>query len=248
MTDAYLKPLWAAPDNVRSLISTRKGGFSSEAYEGFNLALHVGDDPEIVIKNRQLLRQELPSEPVWLNQVHGTQVFDVDEYKGGLIDADAAVTSEANRVLTIMTADCLPVLFSDLSGNVVGVAHAGWRGLCAGVLENTIKLMRQKLKNETAQIVAYLGPAIGPTRFEVGQDVFDAFVGSDDLAAQAFIKSNREGKYMANLYLLARQRLIKMGVIDIQGGRDCTYLDSRFYSYRRNSITGRMASCIWIKA
>jgi polyphenol oxidase len=246
MSNAYLKPAWSAPSRVKSLVTTRNGGMSIQGYESFNLALHVGDDPATVIKNRELLQEELPSEPIWLNQVHGTQVCDVDEYKGGLIDADAAVTSQINRVLTIMTADCLPVLLSDQYGQVIGAAHAGWRGLCSGVLENTLALMRRKLKDESVQIVAYLGPAIGPSCYEVGQEVFDAFVSHDDLASQAFVKTEKAGKYMANLYILAKQRLASMGVVDVHGGADCTYSDSRFYSFRRNPVTGRMATCVWI--
>ena len=245
MSNAFLRPNWSAPKTIQSLITTRSGGLSNQGFESFNLALHVGDDPAVVIKNRELLQQELPSEPIWLNQVHGTQVCDVDEHKGGLIDADAAVTSQSNTVLTIMTADCLPVLLSDQYGSVIGAAHAGWRGLCAGILENTVALMRQKLKDDSAQIVAYLGPAIGPTCFEVGQEVFDAFIGHDALASEAFVPAEGAGKYMANLYILAKQRLANVGVTDVKGGGDCTYSDLRFYSYRRNPVTGRMATCIW---
>ncbi len=250
-----ITPDWIdLPPNIGALSTTRRGGTSAPPYDdgagggGMNFGNHVGDDPEQVGRNRELLRRLLPAEPVWLGQVHGTQVVDAGKAAAGAgpIEADASITTEPGVVCAIQTADCLPVLFCDLAGTVVGAAHAGWRGLAHGVLENTIARMRA---SGAADIIAWLGPAIGPTRFEVGKDVYDAFVDHDRGASTAFRpREDHPGKYFADIYALARRRLAANGVSRVDGGRLCTMNDtSRFYSYRRDGVTGRMASLIWLK-
>jgi hypothetical protein len=244
-------PAWSAPSNVGTLSTSRRGGVSKAPYDdgagggGLNLGTHVGDDPEAVRANRALLRRLLPSEPAWLSQVHGAAVLDattVDQAP----QADACIATEAGQVCAIQTADCLPVLFCDVAGTVVGAAHAGWRGLAQGVLENTLSRMRAA---GAIDILAWLGPAIGPQNFEVGEDVFAAFVGRDDRMGGAFAPiPGKEGKYLADIFALARVTLQKAGVNQVFGGGLCTVSDrSRFYSYRRDRTTGRMASLIWLK-
>jgi polyphenol oxidase len=244
------------PHGIGSLSTTRAGGVSRSPYGdgcgngGLNLGMHVGDDPADVQKNRVLLRAALPAEPVWLTQVHGNSVIDADALNDAeQIDpqeADAIVASMPGRVCIIQTADCLPVLFCSTDGKVVGAAHAGWRGLAAGVLENTIRQMRRKGAQE---ITAWLGPAIGPQKFEVGRDVVDAFVTIDAGNAAAFQENQASTKkYLADIYLLAIMALRRENVSKISGGGFCTVTEERrFYSYRRDGITGRMASLIWIK-
>jgi hypothetical protein len=251
MDGNWISPEWQAPGNVSALSTTRQGGVSAGPYgdagggDGLNLGMHVADDPDCVRRNRALLRVALPSEPAWLNQVHGNTVVDAAKVSAP-VDADASFTAQPGIVCVVQTADCLPVLFSDSGGKVVGAAHAGWRGLASGVLENTVQQMRDA---GAENILAWLGPAIGPGRFEVGQDVFDAFTRQDSAAAQAFKQvPAMPGKYLADIYLLARQRLEWHGVTQISGGGFCTVSDSaRFYSFRRDRITGRMASLIWLK-
>lgn len=240
MTD-LLVPDWPAPSNIRALVTTRSGGVSVAPYESFNLGAHVGDAPEAVAENRLRLRRQLPSEPVWLDQVHGTRVLDAD-HASGIVAADAALARGAGVVCTVMTADCLPVLFCDDSGAVVAAAHAGWRGLAAGVLEATVA--RMAVAPEC--VLAWMGPAIGPTAFEVGGEVRDAFVAADPGAAEAFVSSHLPGKWLADLFLLARRRLVRAGVVRVYGGGVCTVTDQkRFYSYRRDGVTGRFASMVW---
>ncbi|HJV52132.1 MAG TPA: peptidoglycan editing factor PgeF [Noviherbaspirillum sp.] len=249
----YLVPDWkTAPANVVALSTTRIGGVSQAPYDdgkgggGLNLGTHVGDDPEHVRRNRALLRALLPAEPAWMSQVHGTRVVDAAEAAQGVPEADACIASRPGVVCVIQTADCLPVLFCDSGGSVVGAAHAGWRGLAHGVLGNTVARMRDAGARE---ILAWLGPAIGPERFEVGQEVFEAFVGRDVSLASAF-KPNpaRPGKYWADIYAMARKILTDAGVHQVYGGGLCTVMDTqRFYSYRREKLTGRMASLIWLK-
>jgi polyphenol oxidase len=239
-------PDWPAPANVKALFTTRRGGVSAAPFDSLNLGLHVGDDPQLVAENRRLVVSHMPDTPVWLNQVHGTHVAHVSadiDYRD-LAPADAAVTQVANSVCGVMVADCLPVLFCDISGSHVGAAHAGWRGLAAGVLERTVEAMNV----EPEKIMAWLGPAIGPTAFEVGQEVVDEFVRHDSAAVDAFrARPGMTGKYLADIYLLARRRLKFAGVSLIYGGGECTVLDSaRFFSYRRDGKTGRMAAFIWI--
>lgn len=248
----FLIPEWPQlSPRIGALMTLRAGGVSHAPYDdgqgggGLNLGLHVGDDAKLVQQNRQILNQVLPHSPVWLNQIHGIRVVDAATVQG-IPDADASVTDQPQVVCTIMTADCLPVLFADQEGKVVGAAHAGWRGLVGGVLEQTLQAMRDKGAGE---ISAWLGAAIGPERFEVGQDVFDAFATKNKLFEQGFRPiPDRNGKYWADIYLLAQITLQQNAVKHIYGGEWCTVKDiDRFYSYRRDQTTGRMASCIWIK-
>lgn len=243
----FIEPQWAAPSNVVAYVTTRKGGVSEAPYGTLNLGDHVGDPLENVLANRSRLRSSIPSEPLWLRQVHGTAVSTPNNR---LAQADAIVSCVPGEVLAIMTADCLPVLFSNISGTVIGAAHAGWRGLCAGVLENTVSQMRLLSNQKDERIVAWFGPAIGPKAFEVGQDVLDAFRASGiPFSDDAFLSIvEKPGKYLANIYLLAKSRLTLTGVHQISGGNFCTVeQDQEFFSYRRDGVTGRFASLIWIK-
>jgi hypothetical protein len=238
----FLLPDWPAPAHVRAAVSLRIGGISGGGHAGFNLASHVGDDPAAVHGNRQLLCRclTLPAEPLWLEQVHGCEV--AGACHGPTPRADASVTQQRGDVRAVLTADCLPVLFTNRWGTVAGVAHAGWRGLAAGVLEATVAA----LGCAPAEVLAWLGPAIGPQAFEVGEDVRAAFLAHDPAAAGAFV-SSRPDHYHCDLYALASQRLTGCGVTTIYGGGFCTYSDSqRFFSYRRDRITGRMATLIWL--
>ena len=272
-------PEWPAPKNVKALQTTRHGGVSSTPYDSFNLGIHVGDMPLAVARNRMLLEPLLPSEPVWLKQVHGTVVasaHDADCWP----EADACVSSRAGAVCVVMTADCLPVLLCDEQGSVVGAVHAGWRGLCDGVMEQTVRAMN--VQPDT--LMAWLGPAIGMQKFEVGDKVRAAFIVKQPQAAAAFIPSPPaplveqlairldhqktmpkslvipqageggalapgEGeKYLADIYQLARLRLNALGITRIYGGGLCTYTDhERFFSYRRDGVTGRMGTFIWLE-
>ncbi len=235
-------PDWPAPANVGSLQTLRGGGCSPAPWESFNLGDHVGDDPLRVAANRASLRALLPADPVWLQQVHGTAAVDIAK-TGKTVEADAAFCHEPGRVCAVMTADCLPVLFCDRAGTVVAAAHAGWRGLLAGVLEACIDTMHV----DSGEILAWLGPAIGVQSFEVGAEVRDAFVARDGAASAAFHPQGND-KWLADLAMLARQRLNSAGVTAIYGGELCTFADSqRFFSYRRDGVTGRMASLIWLR-
>lgn len=240
----FITPNWPAPANVKALQTTRVGGVSHPPFESLNLGAHVSDDAIAVAKNRQLLSPHLPSEPVWVNQVHGVEVIDAAQ-STCLQNADASFTTQQNVVCVTMTADCLPVLLCDKAGTVVAAVHAGWRGLCDGAIEATVN----KLPVEQSEILAWLGPAIGPNAFEVGDDVRQQFIQQDKRAEQAF-KPHRD-KWLCNMYLIARQRLNKMGVTQIYGASIdedfCTYTDeARFFSFRRDNVTGRMASLIWL--
>ena len=237
----FIQPNWPAPQNVKCLSTTRTGGVSVAPYTSLNLGVHVGDDLDHVQVNRQRLGQDLPSQPLWLNQVHGTYVAQASNYRG-VCDADASVADAVNQVCTVMTADCLPVLLCNTQGTQVAAAHAGWRGLLDGVLENTINELEQ-----ADQVMVWLGPAIGPEAFEVGQEVKDAFTAKNPASAACFKPSNNANKWLADLYSLARLRLKGAGVKQVYGGEFCTFTDeSRFFSYRRDGVTGRMASCIWL--
>jgi hypothetical protein len=237
----YIYPDWPAPAQVQALSTLRAEGVSTGVYRGLNLGTHVGDSPIDVAQNRYLLREDLPSEPKWLAQAHGTTVAYADNLHE-LVTADAAIANKGNTVCTVMTADCLPVLFCAQDGSVVGAAHAGWRGLLAGVLEETVAAMACP----AADIMAWMGPAIGATAFEVGGEVRAAFVADMPSAASAF-RGVGSNKWMADIYALARLRLKQIGVTQVYGGDFCTYSDAeRFYSYRRDGVTGRMASLIWI--
>lgn len=279
-----LIPDWPAPANVRTLQTTRQGGISSAPYDSFNLGDHVGDAPLAVERNRILLNTLLPSEPVWLEQVHGTVVANADR-ASCLPQADACIARHRAAVCVVMTADCLPVLLCDTQGSVVGAAHAGWKGLAAGVIEATVQAMDVAPQD----LMAWLGPAISREAFEVGDEVRALFVDADPLASAAFTPSPcaegslrsggeptglplagvrgewvdsslplgervpvraREGvKYMADIYALARLRLNALGITRIYGGDHCTYRDhERFFSYRRDGVTGRMGTFIWLSS
>lgn len=238
----WLIPDWPAPPRVRARITTRKGGESRHRYASFNLGLGVGDDPQLVLNNRDRLRTGLPDEPLWLRQVHGATVVEA-ESAGREPCADGAVTSSPKIVLVVLTADCLPVLICDHEGGAVGAVHAGWRGLAAGVIESAVG----RIGVAPSRLMAYLGPGISAAAYEVGPEVREAFVSGDPRAARAFA-DGKPGKYFADLCLLARQRLEKAGIMDVYGGNYCTYADrERFFSHRRDGETGRMASLIWLQ-
>ncbi len=240
----WIEPDWPTPLRVHALTTTRRGGYSLPPYAGLNLASHVGDDPAAVAANRNRLSAELglPNEPLWLTQVHGCEVADTLLAKPGC-QADAAIASAPGEVCAVLTADCLPVLFCDRAGTRVAAAHAGWRGLAAGVLEITL----ERLALPPEEILAWLGPAIGPQAFEVGGEVVAAFVTGDPGAMAGFRQVTAE-RWYADLYALARRRLQARGVEQITGGDYCTFSDAeRFYSYRRDGRTGRMASLIWLR-
>lgn len=244
MNERRIIPDWPAPANVRALQTTRDGGVSVGAYASLNLGDHVGDDPVAVARNRALLCATLPVEPVWLKQVHGNIVADAD-HAVGVPDADASVARRAGAICAVMTADCLPLLLCDEAGTVVAAAHAGWRGLAGGVAEATVKAMNVAPE----RLLVWLGPAIGPAAFEVGDEVRQAFTAHDPEAAKAFVPSPALGtqKWLADIYLLARQRLALLGVKRVYGGGLCTFTDAqKFYSYRRDCATGRMASLVWL--
>ncbi|MDD5177131.1 MAG: peptidoglycan editing factor PgeF [Sterolibacterium sp.] len=241
-------PNWGAPPRVHALVTTRTGGVSSGPYASFNLATHVGDDPVCVAANRQRLREgacRLPAEPLWLQQVHGIRVRVAEhaDDSAELVTADGCIARSRGLVCAVLTADCLPLLFCAEDGSVIGAAHAGWRGLAAGIVEACVAAMAV----EPGQMLAWLGPAIGPAAFEVGGEVRDTFCCQDAAAERAFLPQAKN-KWLCDLVLLARQRLAKLGVRRVSGGEWCTFSDaSRFYSYRRDGITGRMASLIWLE-
>ncbi len=247
---------WAAPPGVRALVTTRAGGVSVAPRDALNLGNHVGDAEQAVMENRSRLRQgaALPAEPRWLNQVHGIAVADLDALPLDKVpQADAALTTTRGTVCAVLTADCLPVFLAAEDGSGVAIAHAGWRGLAAGVVEGTVAALRKRA-GSGAQLVAWLGPAISAQHFEVGVDVRDAFLAADARAAAAFV-TGREGRWSCDLYALARQRLAAAGVHQVGGGTACTYAEeTRFFSHRRDvqhrglASTGRIASLIWMQA
>jgi YfiH family protein len=250
---SFIKANWPAPATIHTLVTTRNGGISNAPYETLNLGDHVGDQVPRVLGNRQILRKHLPQEPLWLKQTHSTVVSTPAtraQNPDRPLEADAAVTDIANEVLVIMTADCLPVLLTNADGSVVGAAHAGWRGLLDGILEETVgAALTLCTPSRSKDFIAWLGPAIGPESFEVGSEVCDQFqsTGLHDVT-QSFVPiPNKPGKYLANLYQLARDRLEAVGVSAIFGGDLCTVQDEeRFFSYRRDGVTGRFGSLIWI--
>lgn len=236
-------PQWPAPASVKCASTTRAGGISAAPYASFNLAEHVGDVASAVAENRAHLQRQLqlPAEPLWLDQVHGSRVVSSAD-AGHRPAADASVSREPGRVCAVMTADCLPVLFCDRAGTAVAAAHAGWRGLAAGVLEATV----EALAVAPEMLLAWLGPAIGAQAFEVGDEVREAFTRLHAQAGAAFV-SRPNGRWLADIYRLARMRLQGAGVTAVYGGGYCTYSDARrFYSFRRERVTGRMASLIWL--
>ncbi|WP_435945921.1 purine nucleoside phosphorylase YfiH [Dryocola sp. BD586] len=242
-TPQLIFPQWPMPQGVGACSSTRIGGVSLPPYDSLNLGAHCGDAAEHVEENRRLFyaAADLPSKPVWLEQVHGTAVLRLTGEPYASKRADASYSDTPGTVCAVMTADCLPVLFSNKAGTEVAAAHAGWRGLCAGVLEETIACF----KDSPGNIIAWLGPAIGPDAFEVGPEVREAFVAKDAKADAAFRPVDE--KYYADIYTLARQRLANAGVEQVYGGNRCTHSEAGdFFSYRRDRITGRMASFIWL--
>lgn len=244
MTDALAQSLivpdWPAPMNVRAIQTTRFGGISAAPYDSLNLGDHVDDSAQHVAHNRQLLSPLVPTEPVWMRQVHGTRVLDAATSRC-VESADASYTNKTNVVCVTMTADCLPVLLCDQQGSVVAAVHAGWRSLCDGVIEATVKAMH----TDSQQLIAWLGPAIGPDAFEVGEEVRMQFIKRDPQAECAF--KTHGNRILGDLYTIAKQRLNRLGVTQIYGGGLCTYTDAaRFFSYRRDGETGRMATLIWL--
>ena len=238
------------PVNVRACTTLVNGGFSTGNYSEYNLATHVGDDLDVVNRNREKLIEDLslPSEPIWLDQIHSDTVVHVDENtamkssNNNLLQGDASVTKIKGIVCAVLTADCLPVFFCNQSGSEVAIAHAGWRGLHAGVISKTIAAMSSSID----EILVSLGPAIGPDAFEVGEEVMQAFVKKDRLNAVAFVKVS-DGYYLCDIYKLARVELRSAGVSRVDDSNYCTFSDNnRFYSYRRQEETGRMASLIWL--
>ncbi|ELO1025891.1 peptidoglycan editing factor PgeF [Pseudomonas aeruginosa] len=240
--NAWLTPDWPAPARVRACVTTRSGGVSQAPFDSLNLGAHVDDDPRAVEENRRRLTERLECRPSWLDQVHGVTVVEADPSR--VLRADASWSAMPGVACTIMTADCLPALFCDRSGTRVAAAHAGWRGLAAGVLEATV----DSLGVPGDELLVWLGPAIGPRAFEVGGEVRDAFVAAHAEARSAFVPSANPGRFMADIYRLARIRLSAHGVTAVHGGGFCTFSDTaRFYSYRRSSRTGRFASLVWLQ-
>ncbi len=238
----FLYPDWPVPARVRAAMTTRSGGVSRAPYASFNLATHVGDDEAAVAENRRRLRSalQLPAEPAWLEQVHGVGVASVPGPQSG--SADAIVSCERGGVCAILVADCLPVFLASRDGDRVGLAHAGWRGLAAGVIEAAVAA----LGCDPGTLVAWLGPAIGPAAFEVGDEVRMAFTERNPAAAAEF-RPGRNGRWLADLPALARRRLTACGVQSVSGGELCTYTErERFFSYRRDRVTGRMAALAWL--
>lgn len=236
----WIRPDWPAPRRVRACVTTRNGGLSQAPFDGFNLGDHVGDAPDRVSANRKDLQRLLGCEPAWMSQVHSSSAVEADPF--GCPTADACWTGEVGIACAVLTADCLPVLFCDLDGTRVAAAHAGWRGLAAGVLEATVSAMAVPGEH----LIAWLGPAIGPAAFEVGSEVRDAFISRHPTCSDAFAPSQNAGRFMADIYQLARIRLAVCGVTAVFGGGFCTVSDPRFYSYRRAALTGRFASLIWL--
>ena len=246
----FLTPDWAAPRSVRAAFTLRRGGVSAAPFDSLNVAAHVGDDSQAVAENRRRLRDglRLPQEPAWMEQVHRTEVLDLDlsdlaaRAASSSVAADAALTRRAGRVCVVQVADCLPVLFAARDGSAVAAAHAGWRGLAAGVLEATVK----SLAVDPGGLLAWIGPGIGPAHFEVGDEVRGAFLAHDNAAAAAF-SINTRGRWQCDLPLLARARLAALGIAAVTGGAWCTNADaSRFFSFRRDGRCGRMAAVIWL--
>ncbi len=242
----FIAPDWPAPARVRALCTVRGGGVSRAPYKSLNFGQRVGDEPAALAENLVRLTRAagLPAAPQWLTQVHGSRVADLDIE--GPREADACLTRTPGRICAIQTADCLPVLFTATDGSLVGAVHAGWRGLAAGVLQATLAALADAALPGT-QFLAWLGPAISPAHFEVGEEVRTAFLGTDPDAEIAFVENPR-GRWQCDLYTLARRALARAGIADIYGGEHCSFAETgRFYSYRRDGQTGRMASLIWIE-
>ena len=240
---------WPAPKNIKAFTTTREGGVSKSPFSSNNLGAHVGDCPNDVQKNRATLTTQLPNSPIWLNQTHSTDIFNINQTSLSslienpiVINADASFTKLTQTVCCVMTADCLPILVTNKNGDTVAAIHAGWRGLADGIIEKSIGVFNDKADD----LLVWLGPAIGPTAFEVGNDVYNIFINIDASFSKAFTPCGK--KYLANIYQLATLKLNMSGVTNIYGGNDCTYKnESLFYSFRRDGQTGRMASVIWIE-
>lgn len=248
MMKDWIIPEWPCPDNVRALFTTRNGGVSTNnlgKYAELNLGDHVEDDLTLVQQNRQLLREYLPSDPCWLKQIHGSKPVWVDRMEIKDIEADAALSQTKGVVCVVLVADCLPILICNRGGSVVCAIHAGWRGLASGVIENAV----MATECDTSDLIAWLGPAISRLHFEVGEEVRNVFINQNSQFSPAFFASTVKGKWYADLFLLAKLKLSNLGVGQIYGGEECTYSNpSRFYSYRRDNRTGRMAALIWLSA
>ncbi len=241
----WIIPDWPVPAQVRALVTTRAGGSSSGPYLSMNLGRRTADDPAAVEANHAQLNQMLPAPPRWLAQVHGSTVVDADMIgnTNEVPQADASVARRPGTVCAILVADCLPVLFTDRAGTCIAAAHAGWRGLAGGVLANTVA----RMPVQAADLMAWIGPGIGPTAFEVGNDVLQAFCNDAPVLKSAFKPLPAPGKWLCDLPALARDALRRAGVTEVYGGDLCTYTDpQRFYSHRRNPVTGRMAALLWL--
>jgi len=237
----WIVPDWPAPPGIKAVITTRAGGCSTGPYASMNLGLRTGDDANAVAANRARLRGELPQEPRWLRQVHGSAVADADALATEMPEADASIARLPGTVCAVLVADCVPVLFTNNGGTVVAIAHAGWRGLAGGVIEHSV----EAIGGQPGDLMAYLGPGIGPQAFEVGPEVRQAFLKDNPQDAAAFTV-HAPGKWLADLFLLAHRRLQRAGVRHLFGTGTCTYSDpARFFSYRRDRTTGRMAALIW---
>lgn len=252
--DGWIAPQWPAPPNVRAICTTRAGGVSAPPYDTLNLGDHVADNPRAVASNRTIFARAIEAKPVFLRQIHGHFVIGLDQSTSDASEADGCITAQPGIACTIMVADCLPVLFTTASGNAVAAAHAGWRGLAGeggiGILENTVKALLNQSKANASDVMAWLGPCIGPTAFEVGAEVKAAFVSEDESAAAHFCPYG-EGKWRADLQGLARLRLEKLGITRIHGNDGsaawCTVMNaSKFFSHRRDRVSGRFAVAVWL--
>ena len=238
-----LIPGWPAAKHIKAFSSTRNDGFSVGAYQGLNLGTHVGDDNQTVEKNRHRLERQfmMPSAPIWLNQTHSTLIEEASAPTSRILDADGLFTQSAGVVCIAMTADCLPVLLTNIQGTQVAAVHAGWRGLANGIIENAVGKF-------DGEVMAWIGPAIGAQAFEVGKDVVDAFISVESKAIEAFSQTEQEGKWLADMNRLVTQRLNRVGVTQVYYSGLCTFKNARrFYSYRRDGVTGRQATFIWIE-
>ena len=245
-----IKPEWAAPVHIHAYSTTRLGGVSKGDFLGLNVGLHVNDNPQHVSLNRSLLANHFPTAPnfCWLNQTHSTTLVKLSKNTPQKMNADASWTTSKERVSVVMTADCLPILVTNKQGSFVAAIHAGWRGLYDGIIEKTIESICNELAISHDQLLVWLGPCIGPNAFEVGDEVRDEFIKKDAQASTAFIHGKEKGKWLADLHLLAKLRLVNFNGISITESHLCTFNDSElFYSYRRDQQTGRLATFIWIE-
>ncbi|PAJ72378.1 hypothetical protein CJF42_21500 [Pseudoalteromonas sp. NBT06-2] len=241
---SYISTIWSTPKNIKYLTTTRKGGASKPPFDSFNLAYHVNDNSNDVAANRALLHKQLPGNAIWLEQIHSNKVIEISSESdlNSVQKADALFTKVKNIPLAIMTADCLPILLTNKNGSQIAAIHGGWRGLASGIIENTLACF----DCDPSQIMAWLGPAIGPENFEVGQDVIDAFSERNINLLDAF-NPQENGKFYVDIFMLAKQLLDNLGIIQTTCEQQCTFNEPEFfYSYRRESKTGRMASLIWI--